>query len=140
MTGLRFLLDTNILSEPLRPHPNPNVMAMLVERDTELATATVVYHEMLFGRDLLPESKKRRALELYLQREIEAKLPLLPYDLLAAQWHASERARLVKLSKTPSFADGQIAAIAQVNNLILVTNNKVDFESFLDLQLENWFV
>ncbi|WP_019501380.1 type II toxin-antitoxin system VapC family toxin [Pseudanabaena sp. PCC 6802] len=139
MTGLRFLLDTNILSEPLRPHPNPNVMAMLAEHDTEIATATVVYHEMLFGRDLLPESKKRRALELYLQREIEAKLPVLPYDLLAAQWHASERARLVKLGKTPSFADGQIAAISQANDLILVTNNKVDFESFLDLQLENWF-
>jgi tRNA(fMet)-specific endonuclease VapC len=138
VTRLRFLLDTNILSEPLRPQPNFNVMVMLAERSTELATATVVYHEMLFGINLLPESKKRHALELYLQREIKAKLPLLPYDTVAAQWHALERARLVKLGRPPAFADGQIAAIAHVNNLTLVTNNNADFESFLGLQIENW--
>jgi tRNA(fMet)-specific endonuclease VapC len=45
----------------------------------------------------------------------------------------------VSLGKTPSFADGQIAAIAQVNNLILVTNNVSDFSDFHNLQLENWF-
>ena len=140
MRGLRFLLDTNILSEPLKPQPNPNVMARLSEHGEELSTATVVYHEMLFGCELLPESKKRRALELYLQLEVAAKLPLLPYNATAAQWHASERARLVKLGKTPSFPDGQIVAIAAVNNLTLVTNNQADYENFLGVQTENWFV
>ena len=45
-----------------------------------------------------------------------------------------------KIGKTPAFVDGKIASIAYSNNLILVTNNVSDFESFNDLTLENWFV
>nr|WP_199315099.1 hypothetical protein [Planktothrix sp. FACHB-1355] len=44
------------------------------------------------------------------------------------------------LGKTPPFVDGQIAAIAKVNNLILVTNNVSDYADFLELQVENWFI
>ncbi|OQX23219.1 MAG: VapC toxin family PIN domain ribonuclease, partial [Desulfobacteraceae bacterium IS3] len=40
--------------------------------------------------------------------------------------------------QTPSFADGQIAAIAKVNDLILVTRNTSDFKIFADLKIENW--
>jgi tRNA(fMet)-specific endonuclease VapC len=105
----QFLLDTNILSEPLRPVPNPRVMESLVRFSGLTATATVVFHEMLYGCYRLPNSRKRQAIEAYL-REVEAKLLLLPYDMEAAKWHASERARLVKLGKTPSYVDGQIAA------------------------------
>ncbi|MBW4572610.1 MAG: type II toxin-antitoxin system VapC family toxin [Tolypothrix carrinoi HA7290-LM1] len=139
MTASQFLLDTNILSEPLRPVPNPGVMESLLRYDDSLATATVVLHEMLYGCYRLPNSQKRRAIEAYLKEEVEAKLPLLPYDKEAAKWHASERTRLVKLGKTPTFVDGQIAAIAVVNNLVLVTNNVVDYAEFQSLKVENWF-
>ncbi|MFB2894307.1 hypothetical protein ACE1CI_15460 [Aerosakkonemataceae cyanobacterium BLCC-F50] len=61
-------------------------------------------------------------------------------DANAAKWHAEQRAHLVTIGKTPSFADGQIAAIAKVNNLILVTNNVSDYADFLELQVENWFI
>ena len=139
MTASQFLLDTNILSEPLRPVPNPGVMESLIRYDDSLATATVVLHEMLYGCYRLPNSRKRRAIEAYLKEEVEAKLPLLAYDTEAAKWHASERTRLVKLGKTPTFVDGQIAAIAVVNNLVLVTNNVVDYAEFQYLKIENWF-
>lgn len=62
------------------------------------------------------------------------------YATDAAQWHATERARLVKIGRTPSFADEQIAAIAKVDNLILLTNNVVNYADFLDLQIKNWFI
>jgi len=136
----RFLLDTNVLSEPTRPIPNSNVLEMLELHQHEIATATVVFHELLFGCKRLPESKKRRNLEKYLNEVVQPQIPLLPYDVNAAIWHATERARLASLGKTPSFADGQIAAIAQVNALILVTNNVSDFADILDLQIENWYV
>lgn len=139
MVNLRFLLDTNILSEPLRPIPNSNIMEMLRRHENEIATATVVYHELLFGCYRLPESKKRQTIEKYLQEVVEPNIPLLPYDTNAAKWHATERARLVSIGKTPSFADGQIAAIAHVNGLIVVTNNVADYADFLELQVENWF-
>ncbi len=139
MSDLQFLLDTNILSEPLRPAPNPRVMESLVRSSGLTATATVVFHEMLYGCYRLPNSRKRQAIEAYLREEVEAKLLLLPYDTEAAKWHASERARLVKLGKTPSYVDGQIAAIAVVNDLVLVTNNEADYADFQGIQIENWF-
>ncbi len=139
MSDPQFLLDTNILSEPLRPAPNPRVMESLVRSSGLTATATVVFHEMLYGCYRLPNSRKRQAIEAYLREEVEAKLLLLPYDTEAAKWHASERARLVKLGKTPSYVDGQIAVIAVVNNLVLVTNNEADYADFQGIQIENWF-
>ncbi|AHJ27492.1 type II toxin-antitoxin system VapC family toxin [Nodularia spumigena CS-584] len=136
----RFLLDTNVFSEPLRPIPNSNVMEMLRQHENEIATATVVYHEILFGSYRLPDSKKRRTIEKYLQEVIQPNIPILPYDNNAAKWHALERARLVAIGKTPSFPDGQIAAIAHVNDLILVTNNVSDYADFSQLQIDNWFL
>ncbi|WOD41906.1 type II toxin-antitoxin system VapC family toxin [Nodosilinea sp. E11] len=136
---VRFLLDTNILSEPLRPQPCSRVMQQLASQSKELSTAAVVYHEMLFGCHRLPKSKRQQAIAAYLQEEVETKLMILPYDAEAANWHAVERARLMGGGKTPSFVDGQIAAIAVVNNLILVTNNTVNFVDFQSLQLQNWF-
>lgn len=61
--SLRFLLDTNVLSEPLRPNPNPKVMEMLRQHENAIATATIVWHELLFGCNRLPESNKRKAIE-----------------------------------------------------------------------------
>lgn len=136
----RFLLDTNVLSEPLRPQPNLTVMQRLIDQSEELSTASVVYHEMLFGYRRLPESRRRQAIAAYLQEEVETKLMILPYDAEAANWHAAERARLVGTGRTPSFVDGQIAAISVVNNLILVTNNISDYADFQSLQLQNWFI
>ncbi|MBD2004150.1 MULTISPECIES: type II toxin-antitoxin system VapC family toxin [Cyanophyceae] len=140
MSNPQFLLDTNILSEPLRPIPNPRVMELLVMYSGLTATATVVFHEMLYGCYRLPNSRKRQAIEAYLREEVEAKLLLLPYSTEAAKWHAFERARLVGLGKTPSYVDTQIAAIAVVNNLVLVTNNEADYADFQGIQIENWFV
>ena len=63
---LRYLLDTNVVSEPVRPLPNSAVLAKLREHQNEIATATVVWHELLFGCQRLPPSKKRRKIETYL--------------------------------------------------------------------------
>jgi tRNA(fMet)-specific endonuclease VapC len=65
-------------------------------------------------------------------------IPVLVYDGQAAAWHAAERARLVSLGRTPSFADGQIAAVAYTNQLVLVTSNTIDYANFVDLTIEDW--
>jgi len=135
---IRFLLDTNVLSEPVRPAPHLGVLSRLREHRGEIATATPAWHELLFGCERLPRSRKREAIESYLFRTIRASIPILSYDQAAAEWHAAERARLTALGKTPAFIDGQIAAIAKVNNLILVTSNRSHFEPFEELQIEDW--
>ena len=135
---LRYLLDTNVLSEPSRPQPDPQVMARLREHEPELATAAPVWHELSFGVCRLARSPRRAIVEDYLNEVLARSMPVLPYDQAAAAWHASERARLVAQGKTPPYVDGQIAAIARVNDLVLVTGNTADYADFEGLSVEDW--
>ncbi|MEH2248063.1 type II toxin-antitoxin system VapC family toxin [Nostoc sp.] len=137
--SFKYLLDTNILSEPARPIPNANVLHKLDIYKSEVVVSSVVVHELLHGCLRLPESKRRESLWNYIHESV-LNLSVLDYDLKAAQWHAKERSRLSSIGKTPAFVDSQIASIAYCNNLILVTNNISDFEFFNDLIVENWFV
>ncbi len=136
--SIRYLLDTNVLSEAIKSHPNERMLEHLSEHDEELATCSIVWHELSFGATRLAASKKRRAIESYLDEAVRRILPILPYDQEAATWHAKERARLSKRGRPPSAADGQIAAIASVNELIVVTANVKDFRRFKDLVVEDW--
>ena len=134
----RFLLDTNIVSEPLRPAPDPAILTNLREHQSEVAIAAIVWHELWFGCLRLPPSAKREAIEHYLRRVVGPTIPILAYDGRAAEWHSAERARLTSLGRTPAFADGQIAATARTNNLVLVTRNMDDFALFEGLQITPW--
>ncbi len=134
----RYLLDTNIVSEPLRPAPNSKILGRLRRHQEQLATASVVWHELLFGCRRLPASERRTAIEEYLHTVVATSIEILPYDERAARWHAAERARLALAGMTPPFADGQIAAVARTNDLILVTLNLADYGGFHDLQIEDW--
>ena len=136
--SLSYLLDTNVLSEPAKPTPNPGVKRRLLEAEGTIATASLVWHELWFGCYRLAPSHRRAALETYLQDVIAPHIPVLGYDDAAAAWHASERARLGAAGNTPSFVDGQIAAIARVNALVLVTANVKHYESFEGLTVEDW--
>lgn len=132
------LLDTNVLSEPLRPKPDDAIMRNLEQHQGHLATAAPVWHELVYGCNRMVPSKKRAAVERYLEEVVETRLTILPYDREAAAWHATERARLSVLGLTPPFVDGQIAAIAHVHGLVLVTSNPSDYAHFAELELEDW--
>jgi tRNA(fMet)-specific endonuclease VapC len=136
--SLQFLLDTNIISEPLRPMPNQKILERLQSHQDEIAIAAVVWHELWFGCARLPVSARRTAVERYLNEVVAVSIPILPYDQRAAVWHAAERARLAGIGRPPPFADGQIAAIAKVNDLTLVTLNTADYAEFHALQLTDW--
>lgn len=137
--SIRYLIDTNILSEPTRPEPDPKVMQRLKQERHQIATASVVWHELLFGCQRLPLSRRRSQLEAYFQALLQSGLLVLPYTQPAAEWHATERVRLTAMGKTPAFADGMIAATAFQHELVLVTRNVDDFAGFSGLQIENWF-
>ena len=82
--SLKYLLDTNVLSEPLRPEPNQRVVEWLKEHHQKMATAAPVWHEMGFGCRLLLLLARRKKLERYLEEVLEPSLPVLPYDAQAA--------------------------------------------------------
>lgn len=136
--NLKFLLDTNVVSEPLRPKPQHGVVEKLRRHEDKIAISSVVWHELRFGAERLPRSRRRDAIVRYLDEVVLATMPILDYDRAAAEWHATERARLSSQGETPPFADGQIAAIAHVNGLILVSFNDVDFRQFRGLRVVSW--
>jgi tRNA(fMet)-specific endonuclease VapC len=135
---MRYLLDTNVLSEAIKTIPNKKVMTMVERHQDEIVTAAPVWHELQFGYQRLPQSRKREIIASFLNDILRRTMLILPYDKRAAEWHAKERARLSSRGVAPSFVDGQIASIAGVNDLILVTRNIVDFKRFSKLKLENW--
>ena len=135
---MKYLLDTNVLSEPLKPLADAGVLERLSLFEHEMATAAPVFHELRYGAMRLIESSKRRLIEMFIEEIILPNIPILAYDQRAAEWHASQRVRLAAVGKPPAFVDGQIAAIAKVNSLVLVTRNLADFENFENLKIENW--
>lgn len=139
MGRIKYLLDTNILSEPARKKPDNNVMQRFAQYDGQYVTAAIVWHELLYGRELLAKSKRKTELQSYLLTLQNSGLIILPYDHKAAEWYAKQRAVLKEQGKIPAYADGEIAAIAAVNNLTLVTRNTDDFSDFKKLELSNWF-
>lgn len=134
----RFLLDTSIVSSPISKEPSPGVLRKLEEHGHECAIAAPVWHELTFGCQRLPRGKRRSAIEAYLEDVVLASFVVLPYGRDAANWHGVERARLEAAGKPAPFVDGQIAAVAFVNQLTLVTVNVKDFARFKGVQVENW--
>ncbi len=140
MVTSRFLLDTKVLSEPLKSTPNPSVITKLRRHRHEMTATTIVWHELWFGCYRLPMSRKRQHIEQYLNEVVLPYIPILPYNQAVAEWHAQERARLVSLGQSPPFVDGQIAAIAYAHDMIVVTRNEGDFQRFDDITVENCFL
>lgn len=136
--SLKYLLDTNVVSEPLRPRPSPGVLARLRRHEGETAIGSIVWHELQFGCARLPRSRRREAVERYLADVVWPCFPVLEYGHAAADWHARERARLEGAGRPAPFVDGQIAAIAFVNDLVLVTADTSHFRRFKGLRVERW--
>jgi tRNA(fMet)-specific endonuclease VapC len=136
---ITHLLDSNILSELARLQPNNILLQHFADHDGQYATTAIVWHELVYGCELLAVSKRKIQLQSYLAMLLANGLIILPFDQAAADWYAKERARLQRQGETCAYADGEIAAIAVTQNLILVTRNTQDFDNFQNLKLDNWF-
>ena len=134
-----YLLDTNIISEPLKAIPDQKVLDSLKMHEGKTVLCSPVLHELQYGMERLPLSKKKVFILEYINMVIMPSLPILPYGPEAAVTHAGLRAKLEAKGRTIGFVDSQIASIAIANNLILVTRNIKDFENIEGLKLENWF-
>ncbi|MBT9588720.1 type II toxin-antitoxin system VapC family toxin [bacterium] len=136
---MRYLLDTNILSEPAKPKPSPLVLARLSRFGNECATTSAVWHELWFGCFRLPESKRRQELQQYLRQIADSTMPILPYDEDCATLHARLRSQMAASGAPCSPVDLHIASVALQYDLTLVTRNLRDFGQIPKLDLENWF-
>ena len=76
---MKYLLDTNTVSEPLRPRPNAGVIRRLQEYEQEIAIPAPVWHELRFGCFRLAPSHRRNAVERYIEDVVLESFPILDY-------------------------------------------------------------
>ncbi|HMD86883.1 MAG TPA: type II toxin-antitoxin system VapC family toxin [Terriglobia bacterium] len=127
-----ILLDTNVISEPMRPNPDPKVLAWLDAQAAEsLYLATVSLAELLLGIERLPAGKRRKALAAALHEQIIALFGkrIVPFDLDAAETYAQIVTRARRHGHPIAVADAQIAAIAASRQLTVATRDEAPFQA-----------
>ncbi len=136
---MRYLLDTNIISEAMKQQPNDRVLKRLELNSIFACTSATVWHELWHGVNLLPENTRKKSIICYLDLLLEEGFVILPYCQLAAKWLAEERVHLKTQGITPAKYDSEIVAVAYINQLTLVSRNERDFSCFEHVRVENWF-
>jgi predicted nucleic acid-binding protein len=133
------IVDTNILSEPLKPEPNEQVIAWFLENQKELYTTAVTIGELMTGVCLLPEGRRRENLRSAIENlTLVYGERALPYDARAATLYGSLQAEARECGRVLSVEDGMIAAVCKAHDATLATRNVRDFE-YLGIETTNPF-
>jgi toxin FitB len=138
---MSFLLDTNVLSEPMKERPNPGVLAWLSRVDEDQVFVSVVsITELRFGVERLAIGKRRERLDGWLRKDLILRFEgrILPIDLRIADACGGLIARSESMGRPMEARDAFIAATAEVHGLTLVTRNTSDFEPTLKAIISPW--
>lgn len=136
-----ILVDTNVLSEPLRPRPDESVVRWLNAQPIDtLFISTVTVAELRFGVASIPTSRRRTALADRLDGDL---FPLfigrvLSFDLASAAEYGSRAATARTNGATIGFADGCIASIAAANGLTVASRDIGPFEAMGVRVIDPW--
>ncbi len=136
---MKYLCDTNILSEAVKPKPNAGVLRRLQDSERVLFTAAVVWLELWQGYHGLAPGRRKTCIGEYLEGLRRSNFLILPYTEACAERQADFSTTLARTGRVVPVLDAMIAATALANQLILVTRNDADFEFIPELQVENWF-
>jgi predicted nucleic acid-binding protein len=125
-----IIVDTNVLSEPMRPDGNPAIAAWLDRQATNtLYLTTVNLAELLLGIELMPIGLRRSRLEARIGEVINAfgERRTLVFDARAARFFAVLVGRARAAGQAIGVADGQIAAIAAAHGFAVATRDTAPF-------------
>ncbi|MFC4616750.1 PIN domain-containing protein [Cellulomonas algicola] len=123
-----IVLDTNVLSEPLRAAPDERVLAWLAAVDEPVAITAVSVGELVVGVGHLPEGRRRTGLAAAIEALLATHASgVLAYDAAAARRYAVLRERRRVDGRPLSVEDGMIAAVTAVHGATLATRNTGDF-------------
>jgi predicted nucleic acid-binding protein len=136
----RILLDTNVLSELMRPQPEQAVVEWFVKHENAVFYACAITQaEILLGIAILPDGKRKDSLEMAAEMMFREDFTgrILPFDESAAAHYAALVAARRKTGQPMTTEDAQIAAIALSHDYSLATRNTKDFLHIDTLTLFN---
>jgi toxin FitB len=123
-----ILLDTNVVSEPMRSKPDQNVLAWLDAQAAEsLYLTTISLAELLLGIASLPTGKRRKALEKQIVALFGERI--VPFDINGAQTYPEIVTRARRHGHSIAVADAQIAAIAASRQFSVATRDEAQFQA-----------
>lgn len=125
---MRFLVDANVLSEPTKATPDPNVVEWLRLHEPDIAVDPIILGEVRFGILLLPKGGRRRRLERWFDAGI-GRLHCLSWDAQMGLRWAELLASLRASGRAMPITDSLIATTALVHGLTVVTRNQADFDN-----------
>lgn len=138
-----IVLDTNVLSELMKPAPSPRVSAWLAgQPTTELFTTSITEAEIFLGIELLPRSRRRESLlsdaEAMFTKDLGGRI--LGFDSEAGRLFAKIVAHRRSLGRPINHPDAQIAAIVRLQKAKLATRNVADFSDCAIDLIDPWNV
>ncbi|MGH1438034.1 MAG: type II toxin-antitoxin system VapC family toxin [Lewinella sp.] len=137
-----IILDTNIVSEIMKPEPEPNVLKWYNSTGRELIWQNAIsVYEIQFGLSLMSDGRKKEALQRSFNRMLREKFSqrIIAFDVNAAVAAAELNAAQKRSGRNCDIRDEQIAGIALARGACLATRNVKDFE-FKGLKVINPFV
>lgn len=127
---MNFLLDTNAVSEWMKPRPNPGLIRWLESADEDRVFLSVIsLAELCYGVERMPGGARRTRLEQWLRHELPLRFEgrILPVDPNVAEVWGKVVARSEAMGRPIGVMDAFLAATAEVHRLTLVTRNISDF-------------
>jgi predicted nucleic acid-binding protein len=125
-----IILDTNVISEMMKPSPSHHVVKWFDQQDsTQLFITTITIAEISYGLSVLPKGNRRVVLEDAFNKAIVEAFEhrLLAFDAAPAYRYGAVMGQRKELGRPLSILDGQIASIALTHGSMLATRNVKDF-------------
>lgn len=138
---MNFLLDTNLISEWIKPNPNAGVVSWLASADEDrIYVSVVTLAELRHGIERLATGQRRKRLNEWLEDELPQRFGdrVLPIDAAVADSWGRIVARRETLGRPIGAMDALIAATAQVHDLTLATRNEAEFDSAVTAMVNPW--
>jgi len=138
---MRFLLDTNVVSEWTKPRPNAGVVQWLAQvEEGDVFVSVVTFAELRHGVERLPAGERRRRLDEWLRNDLALRFEerIIGVDGAIADEWGRVIARREARGRPIGAMDALIAATAQIHDLTLVTRNVADFQGTAKSILNPW--
>jgi predicted nucleic acid-binding protein len=135
-----IILDTNVVSELMRPEPAPQVAAWIRDRDRpELRTTSITVAEIQYGIARLPDCRRKQALLSAADAVFQTFADqVLPFDAAAAEQYATIASNRERSGKPISGFDALIAAVCRSHGAALATRNLPDFDGIGIETVDPW--